>query len=111
MNSIEQIQAAYRRMAEEARYRPAAPSDGLGNITVPDEDLDLDKEATEYAARWTAEEDAGVFRLGCCDFSSRPSAMFAVEAARLLNTGAGGQEPARRLLGMAVADLPRPDSN
>jgi len=77
MNSIEQIQAAYRRMAEGARYRPAAPSDGFGNITVPFEDLNLDEEAAKYAARWMTEEDEGVFRLGCCDFSTRAAAIFA----------------------------------
>jgi hypothetical protein len=53
--STRQIAAAYRRMAAEARYRPAAPSDGLGGITVPVEQLGLDAEAIRYARNWWAE--------------------------------------------------------
>lgn len=45
-NVHEQIRNAYRRMAAEAHYRPTAPSDGMGSITVP---LDLQAEATAYA--------------------------------------------------------------
>jgi hypothetical protein len=44
-----QIADAYRRMSEQARYPPAAPSDGVENITVPSEDLDLEAEAADYA--------------------------------------------------------------
>ncbi len=44
-------------MAREARYRPAAPSDGFGNITVPEDELDLDAEARAYAERWSREEE------------------------------------------------------
>jgi hypothetical protein len=80
----DQTRAAYRRMAREARYRPAAPSDGFGNITEPLESLDLDAEATLYARSWREQEDAQVYRLGCPDFADRETLIFIVEAARLL---------------------------
>ena len=97
-----QIEDAYREMARRAQYRPAAPSDGYGNITVPIEDLDLDAEARAYAQLWNDEEDEQVFRLGCCDFTLRPAVIFAVEAVRLLNCGALGADYGRKLLVMAL---------
>jgi len=35
-------------MAARAHYRPAAPSDGFGGITVPLEDLKTEAEAREW---------------------------------------------------------------
>jgi hypothetical protein len=102
--SITQLLGAYLKMAEEAQYRPAAPSDGFGNITVPLEELDLDAEARKYAARWWAEEDEMTFWLGCCDYKSRPATVYAVEAARCMN--GGDQTTAKRLLQLAVDSLP-----
>jgi hypothetical protein len=102
-NTHEQIKATYRRIAQEARYRPTAPSDGLGNITIPFEDLDLEEEAETYAQRWTDEEDARRYSIGTCNYSTRPATIFAVEAARCLcgvNDDAG-----LALLRMAVAEL------
>jgi hypothetical protein len=79
---LRQIEDAYRRMADEGRYRPAAPSDGLGNITVPLESLDLDKEASEYARQWWEQEDECEFTVGCCNYPTRAATIFAIEAAR-----------------------------
>jgi hypothetical protein len=101
----EQIAEAYRRMATEALYRPMAPSDGFGNITVPVVELDLEAEERAYVSRWWAEEDALEFRVGCCDFRTRPATIFAVEAARQLCGGAS--QLARLLLRMAADDLER----
>lgn len=103
----EQLTEAYKRMAREARYRPAAPSDGFGNITVPEDELDLEAEARDYAVSWWAEEDQQYFWLGCCDFVSRPAAVFAVEAARNLNAGTIGKQTAIALLKMALRDVER----
>lgn len=102
-NTAVQLCMAYLRMAAEARYRPAAPSDGCGNSTVPLAELDINAEALDYAQRFSAEEDAQTFNLGCCDFPTRPAAVFAIEAVRCLM----GCEPdiALRLLRMAVAEL------
>jgi hypothetical protein len=94
-------------MASEGRYRPAAPSDGFGNISFPLTELDLDAEAREYAERWWKEEGEGVFVVGSCDYRTPPATIFAIEAARLMCGGIDGNEPALRLLKMAVQQLER----
>lgn len=101
--TAEQLGHTYRQMAEVARYRPAAPSDGCGNITVPLAELDLDSECLTYARRWVQEEDKRSFWVGCCCFPTRPATVYAIEAARNLC----GAEPkvARRLLQMALDAL------
>jgi hypothetical protein len=101
----EQIEDAYRRMAEEGKYRPAAPSDGFGGLLAEDEsELDLDAEAADYAQRWWPEEDLGEYHIGVPGFERRPALIFAVEAARISN-GAGSGPHAARLLRMAADEL------
>jgi hypothetical protein len=92
-------------MAAQARYRPAAPSDGLGNIPFPDAELDLDAEATDYAERWGKEEDSGDFHVGSANFPTRPAMMYCIEAARLLACGSDGDPYAERLLRLALEEL------
>ncbi len=99
-----QIAAAYGRMAAKACYRPAAPSDGFGNITVPEAELDLAAEKRDYAAAWWAEEDSLSYWIGCADFRHRKAMILAVEAARAC-CGTDGQL-ARKLLEMALQELP-----
>ncbi len=101
----DQIADAYRAMARRARYRPAAPSDGLGNITVPDEQLDLEGECDAYTRHWYREEEAQAFRIGCCDFSARPALIYTVEAARM--TCGMEYDVAMELLKMAAEELER----
>jgi hypothetical protein len=103
-NIREQIEATYRMMAEVG-YRPAAPSDGFGHITVPVEELDLDQEAAAYATRWWDEEDAFTFNIGCCNYPTRPATIYAVEAARLMGSGVFGDPWALKLMRLAVAEL------
>jgi hypothetical protein len=100
-----QIENAYREMADKARYRPTAPSDGFGNIIVPDEELNLDAEAKEYAEFWWKEENGCVFNIGCCSFDTRPATIYAIEAARLMCGGSATNRPALLLLKMAVKQL------
>jgi hypothetical protein len=100
----EQIEAAYRRMAD-AGYRPAAPSDGLGNITVPVDELDVDAEAHQYATHWWAEEDMTIFTLGRANYPQRAAMIFAVEAARLCCVGGNAATVAHRLLELALEEL------
>jgi len=97
------IADAYRRMASEARYRPAAPSDGFGNITVPIEELDLDAEIATYCERFTAEEDEGEYRIGCTTWETAIATVFTIEAARCFCGAA--PETARRLLTLALEEL------
>lgn len=101
--SYQQVIHVYARMAREAKYRPAAPGDGLGNITVPVAELDMKQEAAAYAAAWGREEQSMDFFLGCPSFGDRPALVFIVEAARLLN--GVERKGAAHLLRMALAEL------
>lgn len=101
---LDQIKDAYRLMATRAKYRPAAPSDGLGNITVPEDQLDLEIEAASYARRWWREEDGTTFQLGCCDYPTRAATIFAIEAARMM-CGGFAQPEAGSLLRLALESL------
>lgn len=95
--------STYKRMAKEARYRPAAPSDGCGNISVHSSLLDLNAEALTYAADWLKEEERMDYFLGCPDYLDRPALIFIVEAARALNGVDHGL--AARLLRLALAEI------
>jgi hypothetical protein len=93
---IANLANAYRAMASQAQYRPAAPYD---------DELDLDEEAYEYAVEWREEEQGHRFFIGCTDFGLAPATVYAVEAARALCTGSFGVDVARRLLTMALTEL------
>lgn len=89
-------------------YRPAAPSDGLGNIIVPESELDIDVEAWEYGQRFLKEEDECVYWAGCTDFRSLRAAIWTLEAFRLMNAGSfGGEAIVPRLLRMAALEYER----
>lgn len=103
--TVTQIADAYKRMATEARYRPEAPSDGFGNITMPLEELDLDAEANAYAQRWWDQEEEATFLLGCANHRDRPPMIYALEAARLCCSGGDSPRFALQLAKMAVAEL------
>lgn len=98
-----QIEDAYRRMAEVAKYRPAAPGDGFGNVTVPEDELDLDAEAGTYAERWWPEEDRREYTIGVPDMGDRPALILTVEAARLIC--GTDRAHAAKLLRMAADEL------
>lgn len=99
----DRIAESYRRMADEARYRPKAPADVVGNIFMPDDELDLDQEVSEYVGQWRAEERKCDFTIGVTNFPTLPATIFAVEAARCM-CGAS-DDIALKLLKMAVAEL------
>lgn len=96
-----QLDHTYRQMA--GFYRPAAPSDGFGNITVPAGELDLDAECASYAESWQSEEKTGRFGIGCPSFEDRPAMVYVIEAARNICGMAPGT--ARKLLEMALREL------
>jgi len=60
-SEIQRFQEAYRQMAtgDKPHYRPGAPSDGWGNITVPIEELDLETESLRWAVKLSREADEG----------------------------------------------------
>jgi hypothetical protein len=101
--SIDQTTHTYARMAREARYRPTAPSDGMGTITAAPEDLNLQREAANYATGWRREEDTGTYMIGCPGYSDRPALIYMVEEAR--NLCGMNRTVAARLLRMALTDL------
>lgn len=101
----EQIEDTYRRMAEEGKYRPAAPSDGFGGLLAEsEEELDLDQEAADYAKRWWEEENRGDYSIGVPSGEDRPALIFTVEAAKLI-CGTGSKGHAARLLRLAADAL------
>jgi hypothetical protein len=100
IETANQLASAYRRMAEGAKYRPEAPSDGFGHIVGP---LNLKREEADFAFRFAREEDRGRFDVGYPGFSARPALVFLVEAARTL-CGCD-YEVAARLARMAARDL------
>src|ERR1051326_1989416 len=86
MRQVNRIAEAYKMMAE-LHYRPAAPSDALGHITVPTRELDLDREAQEGAQRFIDEENSGKYSAGVTDWTFSRAAVLALEAFRLANYG------------------------
>lgn len=100
---------AYLMMATRANYRPGAPGDGCGNISLSADELaDADRlrrEAFKYALRFQKEEDGCEFRIGCSDFRTNRAFMFVIEAARQLASGASGNLTAIRLLKMAMQEI------
>jgi hypothetical protein len=82
----ERIREAYLAMAK-AGYRPAAPGDGMNNISLTRKQLAdpvrLEREAGHYADSFIEEENGNRFMIGCADFSRNRALVYAVEAARL----------------------------
>lgn len=103
LRAAEQIVQTYAQMADEARYRPGAPSDGFGHIVTGDDWLDAQKEALGYAKAWWKEEDAGAYQVGCPSFENRPALILAIEAARLIAAGDTGR--AARLMELSQQHL------
>jgi len=95
MNLLNQIDKAYMTMVKRCHYRPAAPSDGFGNITGPTND---EQEIAKYAQRWRKEEESFNFFIGCCNSETREATIFAIEAARQMCSGTSGNETAYQLL-------------
>lgn len=105
MSMHEQVVGAYLLMTRKARYRPAAPSDGLGSITMPEAELIVEDEAATYARRWRRDEDRGTYDIGSPDFDGRIALVLTVEAARLI---CGVTYPAAAtLLRLAADELDR----
>jgi hypothetical protein len=86
MSKLERLADAYKMMAALG-YRPAAPSDGFGSITIPEAELEVEIEAREYAHRFVAEEDTDHYFAGCTDYVFNRAAVLALEAFRLMNAG------------------------
>lgn len=103
----QRIVEAYRGLASLG-YRPVAPSNGFGGITIPERELEVDVEGREYGQRFMKEEDEGAYRAGCTDPRSLRAAIWALEAFRLMNAGSfGGENIVPKLLRMAAEEYER----
>src|ERR1700730_13731613 len=100
---------AYISMATAAKYRPAAPGDGLGHVSLTEEELSdpgrLQKEARDYARQFYTEECTGNFHIGRSNFTTNCALVYAIEAARLVCGGGGGGGFVMRLFEMALVWL------
>jgi hypothetical protein len=90
-------------MAKKTGYRPQAPSDGFGNITV--DSPVSDDEATAYAHQFIEEENTRCFHIGVSNFRTNRAFVYAIEAARLLCGGSRSEPFALRLLEMAIDEV------
>lgn len=106
---MERFQDAYLMMAKTARYRPAAPSDGMGTALLTKEEADdperLKEEARQYAIQFIKEEDEMEFDIGCTNYRTNRATVFIIEAARAL-CGVK-DELAIDLLEMALKEIKR----
>jgi hypothetical protein len=107
-SSLMRFAETYLAIAD-AKYRPAAPSDGFGNIQLSREQLDdrqrLYTEAVKYACAFSHEEDDHVFRIGCSNYSTNRAFVLSIEVARLLAGGSDGNQCAVRLLKLALKEI------
>jgi hypothetical protein len=103
----ERFAEAYKMLAAPG-YRPAAPSDGHGNITAPAEELDLDAEARDYARRFDAMDESMDWVIGCTDYTFNRAFVLALEACRLMCAGTGpGPDLVPTLLRKAAQEYER----
>jgi uncharacterized protein YozE (UPF0346 family) len=106
---FKRIAQAYVAMARQAKYRPAAPGDGFGGISLTTAELAdpvlLNAEAQRYAERFIEEEDShsNNFRIGISNYTTNRALVYAIEAARLLCGGADAI--AAKLLHMAAVEV------
>ena len=85
-----------------AGYRPAAPSDGFGNIQLS-LDQCKNRERLYTEAIIAREEDGRSFNIGCSNYSTNRAFVLCIEAARLL--AGGGDTSAVKLLKMAIRQI------
>jgi hypothetical protein len=106
---VQRFVDAYLAMAKQAKYRPAAPSDGFGNVQLSLEQVRdperLHRESIQYAVQFLAEEDKDSFWIGCSDFRTNKAFAWTIEAARQLASGMSGNATALKLLEMAAREI------
>jgi len=106
------IRAAYKKMAKKARYRPYAPSDGLGNISLTDAELAdpgrLEREAATAALIFDDDDKEHLHAvIGCVNGDSAAAMFYCLQAAEVCCTGSGELPIAIALLKLAIEELER----
>lgn len=102
----ERFEQAYLMMARVARYRPEAPGNGFGDVTLSKEQiadvLRLKMEAASYAKQFISGAEMSYF-VGVPNYETNRALVFVIEAARCL---CGVQDDvAAKLLKMALAEI------
>jgi hypothetical protein len=103
---------AYIRMANDARVRMAAPSDGLGNVQLSEAELEdpqvLRDEALRYAERmYECDEKTSYDIAGCVHGEWALALAYTFEATKLMCAG-GNSRPIEQLLQMAIDEIRNP---
>jgi hypothetical protein len=100
---------AYLEMAKRTKYRPGAPSDGMGHIQMSAEQLRdpaiLDREANRYAIGFVHQDDEMEYPMGCPDGGVNKGFFYAIEAARLPCSDYHARPFARELLKMSIEEI------
>lgn len=101
-DEFQRVVSAYITMAQEDRYRPAAPGDGFGSCDLTDAELQdptvLEAEAERFARSFLSEGET--FYVGCPDYSGTRALVYMISAAHLL---CGAAEKALLLKVMELA--------
>jgi hypothetical protein len=82
---------AYLEMAKKLNYRPAAPGDGMGGVSLTQEQAADQKrllaEGALYAQRFITEEDTRKFWIGVSHWPHNRALVYTIQAARTLCSG------------------------
>src|ERR1700680_1686531 len=101
------IREAYINMVTEGRYRPQAPSDGMGTVLLTEEELAdpqvLAEEASDYAATFIRQETSSRFDIGTSNYSTNRALVYTIEAAK--NLCGAADHVALKLLKMAIKEI------
>lgn len=106
----EQFRQAYLTMAQKARYRPEAPSDGLGNVLLDEDELAdsaiLADEADRFADAFAqGDQEMQHVTIGCVHFPFAKAQVYLLEAAKLCCAGHTAAPTIRQLLTLAAAEM------
>ncbi len=101
---------AYLTMVHDARYRPEAPSDGLGTVLLTADELRetgrLASEAQRYAEDLERQDRKGSFVLhGCTNWMQNKLFVYLLNATTLCFTGSGALPAQKRLLQSALREI------
>jgi hypothetical protein len=112
---LDRYREVYLAMVKHAGYRPTAPSDGFGGITLSEEQMRdsavIEAEARRYAADFVKQDDDMDYQVGCPDFTFNKAFCLAIEAAKVMCGGPvtihgfDNVAAARTLLTMAIEEI------
>ena len=98
---------AYQIMTKKVKYRPEAPSDGVGNIELNEDEINDDgiliEEALRYASKLKQEDDEAKFTLyGCTNWEYNRLFVYLLNASQLCCSNSEALLFIKRLLSAAL---------